>query len=68
MNTHFNSNVIWLQLEYKISTLIVVPQLFHEDLPLIEQKNQNIYPRLIIYLLMNIKVTATLEKRFDSIV
>ena len=24
MNTQFNSNVIWLQLEYKISTLAVV--------------------------------------------
>ena len=24
MNTQFNSNVIWLQLEYKISTLVMV--------------------------------------------
>ena len=24
MNTQFNSNVIWLQLEYKISTLMTV--------------------------------------------
>ena len=23
MNTQFNSNVIWLQLEYKISTLVI---------------------------------------------